>query len=100
MKNGAGIYTLIEYSSENFTQSGEKKELLDNSESDSNVVLKVNNNGSYRMGNTRFLTDTKTVIVVRNAGTFSVKTGKFTSEITSKCRREGLGGVTRTKSAT
>jgi hypothetical protein len=82
VKNGAGIYTLIEYSSENFTQSGEKKELLDNSESDSNVVLKVNNNGSYRMGNTRFLTDTKTVIVVRNAGTFSVKTGKFTSEIT------------------
>lgn len=80
VKNNAGIYTLIEYSNENFTQSGEKKEMLEN-RSRNDVVLRMSN-GSFTLNRVRFVTDSKSVIVVKNGNTFSIKVGKFTSDIT------------------
>lgn len=85
VKNSAGIYTLVEQGEEGYILGTDIEETVHNTGAEAtDIVLKINNNGSYKLGDTRFLTDSKTVIIVKNNGNYTVKTGKFNSEITVK----------------
>lgn len=78
IKNNAGIYTLIPSDDDAFTQGTDFSKVVTVAEE---TVLRINSNGSYKFDNTRFITNSKSVIVVKNEDSFSIKTGKFNSDI-------------------
>jgi len=76
--DGNGIYTLIDSSNTFFTQIGELKDIHRVNET---TTLDKGSLPYYTLNGVNFVTDDKTVIVVKNGDKFEHKTGAYTSSI-------------------
>ena len=74
-----GIYTLYDASSAYFVQNGDFSSIFNNI---NETTVSTSSSPYYQLGNVNFVTDNDTVIIVKNNGVFTAKTGAYTGDIT------------------
>lgn len=74
-----GVYTLYAAGTALFTQNGDITSVYNNLNA---MTVSMASAPCYTVGNVKFVTDSDTVIIVKNNGVYSVKTGAYNGDIT------------------
>ncbi|MHB1150754.1 MAG: S-layer homology domain-containing protein [Eubacteriales bacterium] len=77
--DAGGVYTLYAANNALFTQNGDIASIYNNLNA---MTISMASAPCYTVGNVKFVTDSDTVIIVKNNGVYSVKTGAYTGDIT------------------
>ncbi|MDD4773634.1 MAG: S-layer homology domain-containing protein [Eubacteriales bacterium] len=74
-----GIYSLYDTGSAFFVQNGDFSSIFNNINA---ATISTASSPYYQLGNVKFVTDNNTVIIVKNNGVYTAKTGAYTGDIT------------------
>lgn len=77
--DAGGVYTLYAANNALFTQNGDIASIYNNINA---MTVSMASAPCYTVGNVKFVTDSDTIIIVKNNGVYSVKTGVYTGDIT------------------